>query len=164
METGKTRKAKLILTSCMTLLLLCNIAVVVLYETDILPSGERVGESTTTEFVVTTIMELITIAVIPLSLKLFKLRNVRNDIVRRQEQALTRWGLLRMLLLMVTMMANTLLYYGYMNTTFGYMAIILLLCLPFIVPTQSRCEAELNDGKTTAANDKNNEEEEVRQP
>jgi hypothetical protein len=34
-----------------------------------------------------------------------------------------------------------------MNTTFGYMAIIGLLCLPFVFPTMSRCEAEVEDDK-----------------
>jgi hypothetical protein len=29
-----------------------------------------------------------------------------------------------------------------MNTTFGYLAIILLLCLPFVFPTLNRCIAE----------------------
>jgi hypothetical protein len=33
-----------------------------------------------------------------------------------------------------------------MNTTFGYLGIILLLCLPFVFPSLSRCEAETTEG------------------
>ena len=48
----------------------------------------------------------------------------------------------RLLILEVPMVINTLLYYIYMNTTFGYMGIMLLLCLPFVFPTLNRCLAE----------------------
>ena len=34
----------------------------------------------------------------------------------------------------VPLLMNTLLYYIFMNTAFGYMALILLICLPFIYP------------------------------
>ena len=36
-------------------------------------------------------------------------------------------------------------FYIYMNPTFGYLAIILLLCLPFVFPSQSRCIAETTE-------------------
>ena len=48
------------------------------------------------------------------------------------------------------MVANTFLYYIYMNVAFGYMAIILLLSLYFVLPTMARCEVEINDGTSTA--------------
>ena len=56
-----------------------------------------------------------------------------------------KWGTIRLLILEVPMLVNTLLYYIYMNTTFGYMAIILLLCLPFVFPSLNRCLAETSD-------------------
>ena len=37
-----------------------------------------------------------------------------------------------------------------MNVAFGYMAIILLLSLCFVLPTMARCEAEMNVGTSTA--------------
>ena len=60
-----------------------------------------------------------------------------------------KWGLIRLLILEVPMVADTLLYYIYMYTTFGYLAIILLLCLPFVFPTLSRCldETEVKSEK-----------------
>ena len=39
-------------------------------------------------------------------------------------------------------MANTLLYYLFVKAAFGYLAIILLLCLLLVVPTRKRCEGE----------------------
>ena len=56
--------------------------------------------------------------------------------------ALKKWGLLRLLLLFLPLLADTLLYYIYMNPTFGYLGIILALCLPFVYPSESRCIAE----------------------
>ena len=62
-----------------------------------------------------------------------------------KEQALLKWGLIRLILLELPMLCNTLFYYQFMNTTFGYMAIIQLLCLPFVVPTMGRCLAEVEE-------------------
>lgn len=41
----------------------------------------------------------------------------------------------RVLLLGIPMFANTLLYYAFMSPRFGYMAIILLLCMLCIYPS-----------------------------
>jgi hypothetical protein len=50
----------------------------------------------------------------------------------------------RLLMLCVPMVLNTVLYYMFMNVAFGYMGIILFLCLFFIVPTRERCMSEIN--------------------
>ena len=50
--------------------------------------------------------------------------------------------LLRLLLLFLPLLADTLLYYIYMNPTFGYLGIILALCLPFVYPSEGRCISE----------------------
>ena len=55
------------------------------------------------------------------------------------------WGMLRLLVLEVPMVVNTYLYYMFMNPTFGYLAIILLLCLPFVMPTVGRCIDETTE-------------------
>ena len=51
----------------------------------------------------------------------------------------------RLLILEAPMVINTLLYYIYMNTTFGYLGIMLLLCLPFVFPSLNRCEGEVTE-------------------
>ena len=49
-------------------------------------------------------------------------------------------------MLTVPMVVNTLLYYLFMNVAFGYLAIILALCIFFVFPSMSRCEAEVGMG------------------
>ena len=60
-----------------------------------------------------------------------------------KEHALFKWGLLRLALILIPMVGNTYLYYMFMNTTFGYLAIIQLLSLPFVYPSMSRCKSEV---------------------
>ena len=59
-----------------------------------------------------------------------------------------KWGLIRLLIIEVPMLADTLLYYIYMNTTFGYLGIMLLLCMPFVYPSMNRCIAETTEEET----------------
>ena len=130
-----------ILICAFTAPIVLALLMILLFETDLLPYGTLTGLKHA-EFIAAIIMELFTIAVIPLALKLFKLRPVAARLSSPGQ--LARFGLARILLLAVPMVANTLLYYLFMNVAFGYMGIILLLCMVFITPTQERCHAELN--------------------
>lgn len=95
-------------------------------------------------FTFTTVMILITLAAIPLSLRLFKFKRVERDLLNRGEKALKVWGLLRMTSLFLLLDINILLYFLYAEEpTFGWLAVILLLVQPFIIPTKDRCEAEI---------------------
>lgn len=115
--------------------------IVLVYETGVLESG-MMAEKKEIEFITLTMMEIMTLAAIYLALRFFKMEKIRQDLVARKEVALKKWGLLRMELLDVPLIANTLFYEWYLNTTFGYMAIILLICQPFIYPSMARCLAE----------------------
>ena len=118
-----------------------TVVLVVLFETDILPSGLMATEKQT-EFLLTTLMELLTLASVYMALRLFKFEKVHQELVTRKADGLRRWGLIRLAILLLPMPLNTVLYYLFMNTTFGYMAIILAICLPFVYPSEARCEAE----------------------
>lgn len=120
------------------------LGIIVLYETDTLEAGVWATEEQS-KFLFTTLMELGSLAAAFFGLRLFKFDVVHRDLVTRQEPAMMKWGLIRLLILEVPMVADTLLYYIYMYTTFGYLAIILLLCLPFVFPTLSRCLAETTE-------------------
>ncbi len=120
------------------------LAMVVLFETGIIATGIMAGE-TQSEFLLTSTMELVTLAFAFLSLRLFKFAYIHADLVNRQEKALLKWGYLRLLLIQAPLVINTLLYYLYMNPTFGYLAIILALCLPFVYPSMDRCMAEVSE-------------------
>lgn len=124
----------------------CAILVLV-FESDLLPNGVLFTEDRAQETIVLTVMELLTIAIIPFSLRLFRFKQVAEKLTNAKR--LLHWATLRMLMLCVPMTLNCLLYYLYMNVAFGYMGIILLLCLGFIVPTLSRCENELYQEKET---------------
>lgn len=120
------------------------LAMVVLFETGIIATGIMAGE-TQSEFLLTSTMELVTLAFAFLSLRLFKFGRIHADLVNRQEKALLKWGYLRLLLIQAPLVINTLLYYLYMKPTFGYLAIILALCLPFVYPSMDRCLAEVSE-------------------
>ena len=125
-------------------LLAAALLMVVLYETDILETGV-LADSKQTEFIATTTMEITTLAGVFLALRLFKFRAIHQNLVSQKAPALLKWGLLRLVLLEGQMLCNTYLYYIYMAPTFGYMAIIQLLCLPFVWPSMERCMAETTE-------------------
>lgn len=130
------------------MLFLCSIAValiiVLLYETEILLPG-ALALNNRLCFVVATIMELLTIAIIPFALRLFKFRKVNGKLTESEN---TRWdnllkyGSVRILLLAIPMIINVVCYYLFTLTAFAYMAIILFLCMFFVYPTVDKCIAE----------------------
>lgn len=122
---------------------------VLLFETDMLESGTAAGGNATAEFITTVMMELMTITSIPLALKMFKMKRIQKELVEGKAIALRKWGVLRLSMLEVPLLANTLFYYIYMNTTFGYMAIILLICLAFVYPSMNRCLADVENTEET---------------
>lgn len=107
----------------------------VLFELDILPSGTLTGMPET-EFLVTIVMELLTIVTVPTALRLFKAKNVEQRLEEGDEEQFKKWSIVRIFMITETLFVNTLCYYLFMNTTFGYMALILLICVPFIYPAQ----------------------------
>lgn len=119
------------------------LAVVALFETDTLESGVLASGHDQLAFVLTFVMELLTLAAIPLALKLLWFKRVRADLVARRAPALLQWGALRLCLLGLPLLANTLLYYMFMQTAYGYMAIIFGLSLPFVYPSWKRCMSEV---------------------
>lgn len=127
--------------SLLRTVLIANVGVAVviaaLYELDILPSGMFTGRPQD-EFLSTISMELITIVFIPVALRLFKTKDVEKRLEEGNIKAFRKWGLVRILMITVPLVLNTLFYYSFMNTTFGYMALILLICLPFIYPASRK--------------------------
>ena len=115
----------------------------VLFETGLLPQGYFAADKEL-EFIVVSIMELQSICLIPLALRLFKFRYVADDLKARGERALKKWGILRMDMLCIPMFLNVFFYELFLTPAFGYMAIIFAISLVFVLPTKSRCENELS--------------------
>ena len=106
--------------------------------------GFLAGSSETTLYIVETVMVLLTLSLIYLMLRLFKFKRIQDDLYERKEEALARWGTLRLMLLGALLIGNTLLYYMFDNeANFGHMAVITLLVMPFVYPSTKRCEAEV---------------------
>lgn len=120
-----------------------GLAMVALFETNVLLEGDLSGNGVV-EYYWTLAMELITIVAIPTALRLFRFGGVRRRLAS-DKQSLLPLALLRMALLALPMLANALLYYLFMSTTFGYMGIICLLCMTFVYPSAQRCEAEVKN-------------------
>ena len=118
-----------------------------LYETEILTPTDMASDATLM-FVILTMMELVTIVAIPVALKMFSLKAVRRQLVARKGDALLPWGPARLNMLCLPLLINTFMYYQTMSPAFGYMAIILFLCLFFVYPSIGRCEAEVSEDLT----------------
>lgn len=138
------KRTQTILMSVFVALLTLTILWVVLAETGVIETGQFTGNAQQ-EFLQVAVMEIATLGSVFLALRLFKFKAIHKELVENKEQALLKWGLIRLVLLEVPMLSNTLFYYQFMNTTFGYLAIIQLLCLPFVFPTMGRCLAEVED-------------------
>ncbi len=115
---------------------------VVCFETGLLTEGGLYDEENNgLVFVVTTVMELLSIAVIPAALRLFKMKKIQQALPS-SPSALWRYGSIRLLMLMIPLLIDTLCYYLFIAVPFGYLAIILLLASVFVYPSASRCESE----------------------
>ena len=134
-------KTKNILLFTLWGMIAASVVIIVVYETSLSQSG-TLADNKKIEFICAVGMELLALGCIPLALRLFKLKYISNDLVQRKEHALLQWGLLRMLMLSVPVVSNTLLYYLFLNPTFFYLALIHVICLMFVYPTMDRCVAE----------------------
>ena len=117
---------------------------VLLYETEMLEPGTLLFDGEFV-FLMQVIMEFLTIAVIPLALKLFAFKAVKRKLVNGKGAALLPWGTARINMLCLPMLVNTFMYYQTMSPAFGYMAIILVLCLFFVYPSIGRCIEETSE-------------------
>ena len=103
-------------------------------------------------FTTKSIFILLTLANIPFALRLFKFKGIAHDLHTRKAPALLKWGLIRMLILGNLLVSNILFYYLLEEEpTHGWLAVILILILPFIVPTKGRCEAEVTEEPAVTA-------------
>lgn len=135
-------KARRLLAAEMYTGVIVALAIVLLYENEILLPGSF-SDCVNGEFITVSAMEVLTICMLPLALRLFKFKKVGAMLTADKGRALVRWGSIRMAMLCVPMVANTLLYYLFgLNVAFGYMAIICLACLVFVYPSANRCASE----------------------
>lgn len=133
-------------------ILMCNFFIMVglalllvfFYECELIPVTSMAANSQLV-FVLQVLMELVTILVIPVALKMFSIKPLRRKLTEGKGDSLLLWGTLRLNMLSVPMVFNVFFYYQTMSPAFGYLAIIIFLCLFFIFPSLDRCEAETSE-------------------
>ena len=109
------------------------LAAVILFETNEQLTG-FLGMTEADEFKLLSVMEMLTLMSIFLMLRLFKFERIARQIEESPQRALPLWTSVRVAVMLVMIAANGLLYYGTINTTFGYLAIIMMVSLPFVYP------------------------------
>ena len=114
----------------MTVSVAVALVMVVLFETETLLPGVLPGEGNAA-FLCLSAMEIITICMLPLALRLFKIKRV------------ALWGSVRMMMMCLPLVANVLMYYLFdLKPAFFYMAVICLIALVFVYPSKDRCLSE----------------------
>lgn len=139
----KRLKIEFVAVWCLVLLL------VVCYEAGIFTEGLFVGDARM-DYILTTIGILLTIVMIPLSLRLFNLNLVKRITKLSTFEALKsyrRWSEVRLALLLVAALLNMSIYYLTLNTTGLFCSLMALLATFFCIPTKERLlkELDLND-------------------
>lgn len=135
---------KILMIALWVQIVLC-IVISLIFETNLAQPGVAEG-NTQLQFGMSITMQLVTICIIPLALRLFKFKSVNRRLTEGSEELramqLRKWGLLRIDMLCIPMTVNLIFYYLTMVVGFCYMAIMLALCLFFIYPSKERCNSE----------------------
>lgn len=133
---------------------------VVLYELEILPQGILVDDPRTA-YMLEVLGVLITICLIPFSLRLFSLSLVRCVKHRALLDAIVsyrRWNEIRLALLLVPALVNLAVYYWTLETTGLLCAAMVMVASLFCVPGMKRIKNELNLDKDVTEEPKIEEE------
>ena len=115
--------------------------IIILGELDIIPNGLLANDKQV-EFVIMSMMEILTIIAIPVALKLFKFKAIADKLASDTLLHFERWGIVRLCLLNVPMVINLVCYYLFVSAGVGNLANILFLSLYFVYPSLSRCYNE----------------------
>lgn len=139
------KQVQRILMTNFLFMLLVALLLVVLYETEILTAND-IAANQTMMFGILVVMELTTILVIPMALKLFSLKAIAANCWRKRAMLCFFWGTTRINMLCPAY-AHQYLYVlsDHVACIRLYMAIILVLCLFFVYPSIGRCIEETSE-------------------
>ncbi|MBQ8047482.1 MAG: hypothetical protein IJ196_06130 [Prevotella sp.] len=131
-----------------------SLLLVVAYESNLVLNGYWATNSTL-QFILATFMELLTVCIIPLALRLFRYSRISRSLTKGTDEeraaSLLKWGTVRINMLGIPLVLNILLSYLTQGVSFWYMGIILALCLFFVYPSMSRCLSETTSADNTEA-------------
>ena len=135
-----------VLKSTYFILWVLPIILCLLYETGVFTQGIYANDARM-EYLLQTVCILLTVCLIPFSLRLFNLNLVKRIKELPLVEALKsyrRWSEVRMLLLCVPVLLNTSFFYLTQNTTGIFCAAMALIASLFCVPSESRIKNELD--------------------
>jgi hypothetical protein len=117
-------------------MVLIPLAFAALMDADLIETGLLAGNTDgQTEFVCQMAVVLISLAMIPIALKFFRFKAVALKV---REQYL-RLSVCRMLMLEVPLLLNLAGYYLFVNSSFFYLGVIMLVAFVFVYPSMDRC-------------------------
>lgn len=130
------------------------ILLAIFHETDIITVGVYAGDAVM-EYALGTFSILMTIALVPLSLKLFSVimeKKIQHVQLQKALVLYKKWSIIRLMILALVTYLNLLIYYLTLNNIGGLCALIALTASVFCLPSERRVseELQLNDN-----NDKN---------
>lgn len=155
------KKTRNLLAAVMGAFLLVSALIYICGDFLLLDMAVLTESSRQTQFVCSTAMILLTVSLLPLSLRLFRFERIHHDLIVNKEKALARWGTVRLVCLGTLLVVNTGLHYAFVEAAYGYLAVVTLLCLPFVTPTMSRCMAETTDDDKEKSQMQNETDEEA---
>ena len=97
------------------------------------------------EFILASLMEILTICTIPVALRLFKFRCIRNAVKNDNDTHLRMFlicSLVRLEMILLPMLANVVFFFLFINFGVGYMGIIIFIYSLVIINTKAGCEDE----------------------
>ena len=147
----KLKRLIRILKAEYALMWVLTVLLAALYECDILPQGLFAGDAQM-EYIMQVTSILLTICLIPLSLRLFNLSLTRHIAALPLKNALKsyrRWSEIRIALLTVASLASLSAYYWTMDTTGLLCTGMTVIASLFCVPGKERLLSELNLSDTS---------------
>jgi hypothetical protein len=133
------------------------ILLVVLYQSDIIMEGTYAGDFGM-QYILETIGILTTIALVPLSLKIFSVKLNKKIKMAGFENALKlyrQWSSVRLMIIAFITYLNIIIYYMTLNSIGGLCALIGLTASVFCLPGERKLREELN---LVTKNEENKEE------
>jgi len=133
------------------------ILLVVLYQSEVILEGTYAADFSM-QYLLETIGILFTIALLPLSLKLFSIKLNKEIKEAGFEEALKlykQWGTIRLMILAFLTYLNIIIYYMTLNNIGGLCALMALTASIFCLPGEKKIREELNLVKN---NEENKEE------
>lgn len=128
-----------------TIFWLSAILLLLLYESGLLAEGVLLTDPLTC-YIAQTVGILLTLCLIPFSLKMFSLALFKRIIQLPQEEALVsyrRWCEIRLALLTIVVLINLSIYYLTLSSIGGLCALLGLLASLFCIPLSTRIKEDL---------------------